>query len=252
MVAHETGQCCVCGKETANRCGACAEADFSLFFCSREHQKLIWPAHKLVCGLGKCDPFRWPLLSEEEVEACTSLLIDDPAFLEALDIPVTPGPYKDAALWLVVLRELSHPDSAISSDEGSTRQSLLHLVRNWLCKDRIERKLPDSSQPLPAIAFQDLARFSMFLCSGLEPDQVDGLPARWWHSLLVFMAASYLCTTKPSTDHKGYHAYAMRAFLTYVAGDLRRTHPQQAQVILRNYKEMSDEHNDTVRMAKAE
>ncbi|GAA5938834.1 hypothetical protein JCM10213_006130 [Rhodosporidiobolus nylandii] len=50
MTANETGECCVCGQETSNRCGACAEADFSLFFCSREHQKLIWPVHKRVCG----------------------------------------------------------------------------------------------------------------------------------------------------------------------------------------------------------
>ncbi|GAA5942337.1 hypothetical protein JCM10213_004142 [Rhodosporidiobolus nylandii] len=66
MASDETGECCVCGKETANRCGACAEADFSLFFCSREHQKVIWPVHKRVCGPGKCSPFRWPRPNEDE------------------------------------------------------------------------------------------------------------------------------------------------------------------------------------------
>ncbi|BGP15647.1 hypothetical protein JCM10213v2_003636 [Rhodosporidiobolus nylandii] len=68
MASNETGECCVCGKETADRCGACAEADFALFFCSREHQKLIWPVHKRVCGPGKCNPFRCPDLTEEEAK----------------------------------------------------------------------------------------------------------------------------------------------------------------------------------------
>ncbi|GAA5948157.1 hypothetical protein JCM10213_001687 [Rhodosporidiobolus nylandii] len=67
MTSNDSGECCVCGKVTQDRCGACAEADFDLFFCSREHQKLIWPAHKLVCG-PLAVPFRWPKLSEEELE----------------------------------------------------------------------------------------------------------------------------------------------------------------------------------------
>ncbi|GAA5853789.1 hypothetical protein JCM8547_007450 [Rhodosporidiobolus lusitaniae] len=42
--------CCVCGATTSQRCGACGKAGFSLFFCSNEHQKLGWFAHKRVCG----------------------------------------------------------------------------------------------------------------------------------------------------------------------------------------------------------
>ncbi|GAA5885778.1 hypothetical protein JCM6882_007561 [Rhodosporidiobolus microsporus] len=42
--------CCVCGEKTKRRCGACEQHGFNLFFCSREHQKLIWPTHKRFCG----------------------------------------------------------------------------------------------------------------------------------------------------------------------------------------------------------
>ncbi|GAA5928462.1 hypothetical protein JCM10213_005742 [Rhodosporidiobolus nylandii] len=63
MSRTETGQCCVCGKETDQRCGACETVDTSLFFCSRDHQKLIWFAHKRVCGK---PGFEHPRLTAEE------------------------------------------------------------------------------------------------------------------------------------------------------------------------------------------
>ncbi|GAA6032908.1 hypothetical protein JCM8097_000043 [Rhodosporidiobolus ruineniae] len=66
MASSTTGKCCVCGQETKDRCGACAKAGFDLFFCSREHQKLVWFAHKLVCG-PKSKPFSFPPLSQDQV-----------------------------------------------------------------------------------------------------------------------------------------------------------------------------------------
>ncbi|TNY22464.1 hypothetical protein DMC30DRAFT_145490 [Rhodotorula diobovata] len=58
--------CLVCGTKTRNRCSDCAKAGIDLFFCSHEHQKLVWKAHRLVCGPGKANPFMWPLLTEDE------------------------------------------------------------------------------------------------------------------------------------------------------------------------------------------
>ncbi|BGP20688.1 hypothetical protein JCM10213_001065 [Rhodosporidiobolus nylandii] len=63
------GPCCVCGETTKNRCGACAEAQMSLFFCSREHQKLVWFAHKRICGPSSNSPFRFPPLLPGEARA---------------------------------------------------------------------------------------------------------------------------------------------------------------------------------------
>ncbi|GAA6027630.1 hypothetical protein JCM8097_007955 [Rhodosporidiobolus ruineniae] len=60
--------CCVCGKETSTRCSACAKVGIELFFCSPEHQKLVWKgAHYKVCG-SKAHPFLYPDMNAAEIE----------------------------------------------------------------------------------------------------------------------------------------------------------------------------------------
>ncbi|GAA5849696.1 hypothetical protein JCM8547_000537 [Rhodosporidiobolus lusitaniae] len=62
---YDDHACWVCGKKTESRCLPCSEREFDFFFCSREHQKLVWKHHKRVCGDGF---FRNPLLSPEEAK----------------------------------------------------------------------------------------------------------------------------------------------------------------------------------------
>ncbi|GAA5888973.1 hypothetical protein JCM6882_009701 [Rhodosporidiobolus microsporus] len=71
MSSAITGKCCVCGTSTPQRCSACGSAGFNLFFCSREHQKLVYSVHKKVCG-ERAKPFRFPPLSPMEVEIAKS------------------------------------------------------------------------------------------------------------------------------------------------------------------------------------
>ncbi|BGP45116.1 Egl nine 1 [Rhodotorula kratochvilovae] len=54
--------CAVCTKKTVQRCSGCK----NIYFCSHEHQKLIWPAHKALCG---ADPesFHLPPLTEQDL-----------------------------------------------------------------------------------------------------------------------------------------------------------------------------------------
>ncbi|GAA5965927.1 hypothetical protein JCM3765_006491 [Sporobolomyces pararoseus] len=60
------GQCVVCGRESTKGCSKCKAAGLDwMYFCSVEHQRLIWKTHKLVCGK---NPFAYPALSEAEVE----------------------------------------------------------------------------------------------------------------------------------------------------------------------------------------
>ncbi|GAA5902548.1 hypothetical protein JCM6882_009313 [Rhodosporidiobolus microsporus] len=66
----------ICGELTTTRCGACEGAGIDIFFCSKEHQKLVWPVHKLVCGPGKANPFLWPSLTDEEA-ADMAVHLDD-------------------------------------------------------------------------------------------------------------------------------------------------------------------------------
>ncbi|BGO91089.1 hypothetical protein NBRC10512_005819 [Rhodotorula toruloides] len=74
MTTPAVAECLVCGKETKNRCSSCAKAGIDLFFCSPEHQKLVWHVHRLFCGPGKANPWRWPLLSPDEVQAAIATL----------------------------------------------------------------------------------------------------------------------------------------------------------------------------------
>ncbi|GAA5855194.1 hypothetical protein JCM8547_008978 [Rhodosporidiobolus lusitaniae] len=72
--------CWVCGKETESRCLPCSERGFDIFFCSRDHQKLIWKHHKPVCG-EKSNPFSPPTFNHEEIE-----LVKNTAHLEFADL----------------------------------------------------------------------------------------------------------------------------------------------------------------------
>ncbi|GAA5990795.1 hypothetical protein JCM10908_000018 [Rhodotorula pacifica] len=77
-----TSDCCVCGAESTLKCSACARAGIDLFFCSKEHQKLVWFAHKPVCGPDKADFDTLPAMSKAELDVCKC-----PQFHQALANP---------------------------------------------------------------------------------------------------------------------------------------------------------------------
>ncbi|BGO96389.1 hypothetical protein RTBOTA2_002862 [Rhodotorula toruloides] len=79
--------CLVCGGPAANRCSACAKAGIDLFFCSPEHQKLLWPTHKTFCGPGKANPWTWPPLTQEESERFLRNLQTPPGPVQHCEIP---------------------------------------------------------------------------------------------------------------------------------------------------------------------
>ncbi|GAA6047024.1 hypothetical protein JCM3770_004157 [Rhodotorula araucariae] len=64
--------CVVCGTVTTSRCSACLQAGTVLAFCSKEHQKLVWKHHKLVCGPAS-NPFKWPQPSPQELSVIKSI-----------------------------------------------------------------------------------------------------------------------------------------------------------------------------------
>ncbi|BGP39648.1 hypothetical protein JCM10449v2_003599 [Rhodotorula kratochvilovae] len=66
--------CLICGVETKNRCSICAKAGIDLYFCSPEHQKLVWKAHKEVCGPPFASPFTPPNLTQVEEDALRALI----------------------------------------------------------------------------------------------------------------------------------------------------------------------------------
>ncbi|BGP39633.1 hypothetical protein JCM10449v2_003584 [Rhodotorula kratochvilovae] len=74
MSTPETQPCLVCDEMTKNRCSSCVKAGIDLFFCSKEHQKLVWKAHKEVCGPPFASPFTPPDLTEAEVDALRTVI----------------------------------------------------------------------------------------------------------------------------------------------------------------------------------
>ncbi|GAA6027626.1 hypothetical protein JCM8097_007953 [Rhodosporidiobolus ruineniae] len=107
-------KCCVCSQPAANRCSACARAGIDRFFCSQEHQKLVYKVHKTLCG-EKAKPFLLPPLSTaqlaavehnkqlqdvfEEYGTSTSTSLTWTSYLSYLAAPPPPG---DAWQWLAM------------------------------------------------------------------------------------------------------------------------------------------------------
>ncbi|BGP41229.1 hypothetical protein JCM10450v2_005268 [Rhodotorula kratochvilovae] len=100
-------RCSVCDSSNSRRCGPCAAAGFDLFFCSPEHQKLVWKTHKQVCGANS-SPFMPPDLPPPEEAKLRSLKLD----ASALPFPSLPHKdYKTAAgaVWRMVFGDLGKP-----------------------------------------------------------------------------------------------------------------------------------------------
>ncbi|GAA5904338.1 zinc finger MYND domain-containing protein [Sporobolomyces salmoneus] len=67
-------ECVVCGKKCYTRCSACSSHGLDwMFFCSKEHQKFIWPIHKRFCGVN-ASPLMWPLLTDAEADEAKEVL----------------------------------------------------------------------------------------------------------------------------------------------------------------------------------
>ncbi|BGP20618.1 hypothetical protein JCM10213_007154 [Rhodosporidiobolus nylandii] len=74
--------CIVCGAQTTQRCSSCAHVGLEVRFCKPEHQKLIWFAHKRVCGKN-AKPYRFPLLTAEEARVAKEVAFTVPLLYTA-------------------------------------------------------------------------------------------------------------------------------------------------------------------------
>ncbi|GAA5934810.1 hypothetical protein JCM10213_007872 [Rhodosporidiobolus nylandii] len=64
--------CMVCSKPSTMRCSGCRPAH--AFFCSREHQELIWPIHKSLCGAPSEACYAPPLDEWEQLKMISTRL----------------------------------------------------------------------------------------------------------------------------------------------------------------------------------
>ncbi|BGP15776.1 hypothetical protein JCM10213v2_003765 [Rhodosporidiobolus nylandii] len=190
MSRTETGQCCVCGKETDQRCGACETVDTSLFFCSRDHQKLIWFAHKRVCGK---PGFEHPRLTAEEASYAEANRLETaitfkggqrytfPEFLhEYFRLPLNSDRADVLVAQLVLSRLAEGADSPYPPD---LIQMLLQSVRYAAETARLSQKDDPGAYP-----FERVASFTLNLQTRSLPTPDAGWFAVFQHQLLVVFA----------------------------------------------------------------
>ncbi|GAA6033003.1 hypothetical protein JCM8097_000093 [Rhodosporidiobolus ruineniae] len=145
MTPVPSGACCVCGKETTQQCGACGKAGFSLFFCSTEHQKLVWSSHKEVCG-PKAKPFHFPPLSQKDAEFAhtplnTPYMLTGGRYLTIAHGLVNTRSYHDPELMKYTLEGLldsvKADQPASSSFSFDQRNELICFVCTAVCQIRL-------------------------------------------------------------------------------------------------------------------
>ncbi|GAA5851932.1 hypothetical protein JCM5353_006564 [Sporobolomyces roseus] len=140
--SNPSGECVVCGQITSTRCSECSRHGTQwMYFCSKEHQRLIWPAHKRVCG-PRSEPFHWPLLSDKEVET----------IMAACDKPY------DGRTRADVIKNPHSPETTTFLDDWQTvvsdakvdRRYFRNVLNNYKTDDP---SIPDFQQQLATIRF---------------------------------------------------------------------------------------------------
>ncbi|GAA5904346.1 zinc finger MYND domain-containing protein [Sporobolomyces salmoneus] len=148
--SDSSGECVVCGKKCLTRCSACSSHGLDwMFFCSKEHQKLIWSVHKRFCGVNS-SPLHWPLISDSEADEAREVLKElrreqsgsttRAKELEGLGFVEAPG-RAPASLESILPHILESSESGITITRQS-RSGYVAAFRRGIW--RIERKLAAS------------------------------------------------------------------------------------------------------------
>ncbi|GAA5990854.1 hypothetical protein JCM10908_000046 [Rhodotorula pacifica] len=141
MTVRPTNACLLCGIPSTLRCSTCAsEAGIDLYYCSPEHQKLTWPAHKIVCGKRGAHPFRLPPFSRKEADQawrryCQPATEDLQAQLQKdLRTICEIGTGKDVKEALDdLVTKANRPDTSLSLDDLDIILAVRAMSGSWYC-----------------------------------------------------------------------------------------------------------------------
>ncbi|GAA6043823.1 hypothetical protein JCM8097_002068 [Rhodosporidiobolus ruineniae] len=238
MSATTTGSCVVCGMETNTRCSSCSSAGTDwMYFCSQEHQKLVWPWHKKVCGENG-NPFTFPALSKDEVKYALSI-IDSPlkgfgtlreklasfARVPPERIPACistsgqPGSPMDRQLTLLYLRFFCATFLTHSSEVGDTQQIVLPLSSVWQWAAHKKMAFLLSVEKNPAVyprAWSSALDHHIFLWTLLRHLRLD---ARQKHNHIKERTYDLFC------------AQAFASLRRFVEEEIKPTYPEDAAAI---------------------
>ncbi|GAA5847920.1 hypothetical protein JCM5353_004481 [Sporobolomyces roseus] len=239
------GKCVVCGEETWTRCSSCSSAGLDwMWFCSREHQKLIHPVHKYVCG-SNAIPFHWPGLSQGEMD-------------ELVEASTTPGNWSyDLQQDMEKFSAKSQSDSfrlrtfmdviKYRSGQGYTAEQsatdILVSLRVTLEQVRIQQVEPgnDLSQ-LRGITVKLFDRLAFLVGDTHGPNFALNSDFASWstiylHKLLIHLAIieAFLPETYAgtSTDYGvSCMAYTLEALKEFGREVVAKTHPEEARKLI--------------------
>ncbi|GAA5885813.1 hypothetical protein JCM6882_007570 [Rhodosporidiobolus microsporus] len=216
-------RCCVCGAKATSRCSACAKHKTSLFFCSQEHQKLVWKnGHSLVCG-AKSNPFRFaPFSADETMQAVTS--INKPVPMH--DVPpeyactiaacmVDATGLEGPRMYEETVKVLQHPELLPVAKQHSTIETARTYL--WLLAvNSLTTILPHHFHTIPL--WQHIAHFNMMHFATLPSNVVAAMPPtdpRWspfYHAVLItFTLLRHVTSPEPPVPRADLERYCIYA-----------------------------------------
>ncbi|BGP21063.1 hypothetical protein JCM10213_007581 [Rhodosporidiobolus nylandii] len=204
------GKCAACGASTDQRCSGCA-VDDPLFFCSRDHQKLLWESHKVLCGRDT-DCFFFAPLDEPEMEVFRGLRPASPkggfGILLMEDMPPdweTLDPLLTAPAALKTNFYIFSARCMISKDAPRATQLRLAKTAPW------QMVADELSNAITLMAQYPLAY-----------DQEDCYPYQLLNPYLRALLHFSTVIMRLKATHKPERFPGLQVSLTYLFGDLER------------------------------
>ncbi|GAA5954851.1 hypothetical protein JCM3765_007793 [Sporobolomyces pararoseus] len=241
------GNCVVCGKETALRCQNCAANGTNwMFFCGKEHQRLLWKkVHAPVCGV-RSNPFRWPGLNKSEVEDCRTILKTDKDSTGCTWMSrfaqLVPGSDVEETKFELLLDQLQH--KGFENPIPDEKVWLLVTLRACIWKARLERTAKSSSKCVRRIFIDAIGPtvptlFPLFASKiGLlklhHPNQATLPP---WanelqHRLLIYVYLRALERVEAPEAIEGAGELAAERIRKFARETIAQTHPSAAKDVL--------------------
>ncbi|GAA5847929.1 hypothetical protein JCM5353_004484 [Sporobolomyces roseus] len=205
-----------------------------MYFCSVEHQKLIWPAHKRVCV---SNPFQWPPLSQSEVDQYITLSTKQ-----------TPA---NAVTWTSWLEEQARPLNGSSEFLKAAFKRMLEEVGPSAANGPLSTLLSNRLVKIRSDAFSFKA-MSTFPRHSPHPEEARSLAASSPFDFLAYIETKLVpqLALMPSTasfSSTFHHKYLIYNYILSICGPGNPERYEYAQSVsddLKNFveKEMKPSH----------
>ncbi|BGP15690.1 hypothetical protein JCM10213_006140 [Rhodosporidiobolus nylandii] len=165
MSSQDLQPCLVCVKGTKQNCAKCAAAGLQIPFCSRECQKMVWFAHKRICGSTKL-----PLLTKEEADdAKRNRRVPAMYYSEGREGPFSLEGMFQRFMRVYVGRDIGPIIDAVT--EGTARPNKMSNVTLFMIRGTRWQREHIANRPHHAV-FDVLGNFELLLSNAIADPQV--------------------------------------------------------------------------------